>query len=579
MKTQQWKSISENTSEKLPKSATDSEAKTDNSPKPEIENLNQEHDADMMKRRWRLETRAKQLKVNKEQSSETIEVSNKEMTTAKVDNENNDDDILGILWSNKRQATITLKNIPSGRQEFVEIMMQPIPPVGEIERRAIQQNGIYYAVKNNPIASWRTEPFIRYTEDEETPTPQQQQQHQQQQPVEKSNDDVVLWYAKTFGRPESMMNSAQPSSFAQQQQQQQQPAVKHLNNSTIYVEDENKPKGKDKSKCSCWQLTLAGAKYGNLMLLLKKSAISIDVYWIMCQLAFMSGGQDAGDEYFAELDYIEVAEQIKEGYESDVEPPEPEEEEPYNPELDDDGDFQPSKSFLTRSKQRQNALKSTRANNQDEDSQERQVINFNPNADMNEDSVRENSKTCKQSDKVKSDNKKRLNFCYELNTICTPCHSSKWVVLEYYWPCWATKSNDAARSFTFNAVIAPATTSGPTNGTTTTVGRPIAQNPQSQQQQQHQQQQPEKIDNISKVKSLFMPMRESLLLTFRGAAFTLQLNNMADNLKRDAIMNTARFDKHLEEFTLIAIKLNCILKPLCNACSNCPRPSIICLEL
>lgn len=30
--------------------------------------------------------------------------------------------------------------------------------------------------------------------------------------------------------------------------------------------------------------------------------------------------------------------------------------------------------------------KSTR---QDEDSQERQVINFNPNADMNEDSVRE----------------------------------------------------------------------------------------------------------------------------------------------------------------------------------------------
>lgn len=41
---------------------------------------------------------------------------------------------------------------------------------------------------------------------------------------------------------------------------------------------------------------------------------------------FIQGGQDAGDEYFAELDYIEVAEQIKEGYESEVEPPEPEDE-------------------------------------------------------------------------------------------------------------------------------------------------------------------------------------------------------------------------------------------------------------
>ncbi|KAM7346135.1 mediator complex subunit intersex [Cochliomyia hominivorax] len=77
----------------------------------------------------------------------------------------------------------------------------------------------------------------------------------------------------------------------------------------------------------------------------------------------------------------------------------------------------------------------------------------------------------------------------------------------------------------------------------------MPQNPQGQQQQAQQHPpQPEKIDNISKVKSLVMPMRESLLLTFRGAAFTLQQNNMADNLKRDAVMNSARFDKHLEEF-------------------------------
>lgn len=57
--------------------------------------------------------------------------------------------------------------------------------------------------------------------------------------------------------------------------------------------------------------------------------------------------------------------------------------EAYQPELDDE--FTPSRSFLTRAK-KQNMSKSTR---QDEDSQERQVINFNPNADMNEDSVRE----------------------------------------------------------------------------------------------------------------------------------------------------------------------------------------------
>lgn len=99
------------------------------------------------------------------------------------------------------------------------------------------------------------------------------------------------------------------------------------------------------------------------------------------------GGQDAGDEYFAELDYIEVAEQIKEGYESEVEIPEPEEEDPYNPEGDDD-EFTPSKSWMTRAR-KQNATKSTRSSNQEEDSQERQVINFNPNADMNEDSGRE----------------------------------------------------------------------------------------------------------------------------------------------------------------------------------------------
>uniref|UniRef100_A0A0K8VPM3 Histone-lysine N-methyltransferase eggless n=2 Tax=Bactrocera latifrons TaxID=174628 RepID=A0A0K8VPM3_BACLA len=105
------------------------------------------------------------------------------------------------------------------------------------------------------------------------------------------------------------------------------------------------------------------------------------------------GGLDAGDEYFAELDYIEVAEQIKEGYESDVEPPEIEEEEDtYAPDPEDDDEFTPSKSFLTRAKNKaQKLTRSSSTQNTDEDSQERQVINFNPNADMNEDSTRESS--------------------------------------------------------------------------------------------------------------------------------------------------------------------------------------------
>ncbi|XP_075165792.1 SET domain bifurcated histone lysine methyltransferase eggless [Haematobia irritans] len=478
-------------------------------------------------------------------------------------------------------------------------------PVFKEYQKSLQKNS------NLPVSrlSRRTEPFIRYTEDEETSS-QQQQQHQQQQ-SEKANEGNRAVARKTFGRPESMMNSSQPNTTPAA------PAVKHLNNSTIYVEDENKPKGKvvyytakrnlpprkykphkcspaclfqithnlnaysplskpllsgwerfilrqkikkvvtyrgpcgkimrnmkelhhylrvtknvlnvdnfdfsheinclaeyviesaivqkrdislgqekmaiplvnyydntlppeckysakviptegvhintdpeffagcdceddcsDKSKCSCWQLTLAGAKYGNpntppeevgyqykrllehvptgiyecnVRCKCKKSClnrvvqhslqIKLQVFktsnrgWglrcindvprgsfvcvyaghLLTEAKANEGGQDAGDEYFAELDYIEVAEQIKEGYESEVEPPEPEEEEAYQPELDDE--FTPGRSFLTRSKK--NSVGKT--SRMDEDSQERQVINFNPNADMNEESVRENS--------------------------------------------------------------------------------------------------------------------------------------------------------------------------------------------
>ncbi|XP_054737558.1 histone-lysine N-methyltransferase eggless isoform X1 [Anastrepha obliqua] len=212
----------------------------------------------------------------------------------------------------------------------------------------------------------------------------------------------------------------------------------------------------DKEKCSCWQLTYAGAKYGNPNTPMEEIgyqykrlyehvptgiyecnsrckcksnclnrvaqqplAMKLQVFktsnrgWglrcindvprgsfvciyaghLLTEAKANEGGLDAGDEYFAELDYIEVAEQIKEGYESDVEPPEVEEEEDiYAPDPEDDDEFTPSKSFLTRARNKaQKLTRSSSCQNTDEDSQERQVINFNPNADMNEDSTRESS--------------------------------------------------------------------------------------------------------------------------------------------------------------------------------------------
>ncbi|XP_037896353.1 histone-lysine N-methyltransferase eggless [Glossina fuscipes] len=209
----------------------------------------------------------------------------------------------------------------------------------------------------------------------------------------------------------------------------------------------------DKSRCSCWQLTLAGAKYGNantpsnqvgyqykrllehvptgiyecnarckcksnclnrvvqhsLQMKLqvfktsnrgwglrcindipRGSFVCIYAGHLLTEAKANEGGLDAGDEYFAELDYIEVAEQIKEGYESEVEPPEPEDEEPYNPEQEDDDEFTPSKSYMSRSKAK---MKNARSNSQqfEDEFQERQVISFNPNADINEDSGRESS--------------------------------------------------------------------------------------------------------------------------------------------------------------------------------------------
>ncbi|KAH8283494.1 hypothetical protein KR018_004143, partial [Drosophila ironensis] len=209
----------------------------------------------------------------------------------------------------------------------------------------------------------------------------------------------------------------------------------------------------DKSKCSCWQLTVAGVKYCNpkkpieeigyqykrlhehvptgiyecnsrckckknclnrvvqhsleMKLQVFKTSnrgwglrcvndipkgafICIYAGHLLTETMANEGGQDAGDEYFADLDYIEVAEQLKEGYESEAEPEEPEpEEDVYRPSAEDDDDFRPNSYY-------QHKLRSTRSSigsagpNPEQDSQERAVINFNPNADLDE-TVRENS--------------------------------------------------------------------------------------------------------------------------------------------------------------------------------------------
>lgn len=87
------------------------------------------------------------------------------------------------------------------------------------------------------------------------------------------------------------------------------------------------------------------------------------------------------------------------------------------------------------------------------------------------------------------------------------------------------------------------------------------------QSQQQQQQQTEKVDNISKVKALIGPLRESLAATIKTAALLLQQNNLNDAGTKGGDMNALipRFDKHLEEFYSICdqIELNLETAKLC----------------
>ncbi|XP_016947742.1 histone-lysine N-methyltransferase eggless [Drosophila biarmipes] len=207
----------------------------------------------------------------------------------------------------------------------------------------------------------------------------------------------------------------------------------------------------DKSRCACWQLTVAGVRYCNpkkpieeigyqykrlhehvptgiyecnsrckckknclnrvvqfsleMKLQVFKTSnrgwglrcvndipkgafICIYAGHLLTETMANEGGQDAGDEYFADLDYIEVAEQLKEGYESEVDHSEPDpEDDNGGPDAEDDDDFRPNYHYQRKIK-RTSRSNSTQSN--EVDSQERAVINFNPNADLDE-TVRENS--------------------------------------------------------------------------------------------------------------------------------------------------------------------------------------------
>lgn len=159
----------------------------------------------------------------------------------------------------------------------------------------------------------------------------------------------------------------------------------------------------DKSKCACQQITIAGARYGNPKLppehvgyqfkrllqavptgiyecnsrckcnksclnrvvqfplqnklqvfktnnrgwglravndIPKGTFICVYAGFLLTEEKANENGGDHGDEYFADLDYIEIAEQLKEGYESDA-PEMSEESDEYDPEEDrnDDEDF------------------------------------------------------------------------------------------------------------------------------------------------------------------------------------------------------------------------------------------------
>ncbi|KAF5304426.1 hypothetical protein FQR65_LT07956 [Abscondita terminalis] len=85
--------------------------------------------------------------------------------------------------------------------------------------------------------------------------------------------------------------------------------------------------------------------------------------------------------------------------------------------------------------------------------------------------------------------------------------------------------------------------------------------PPQPQQQQQQQQPPQPLDNISKIKTLIGPLRESLSNTIKTAAQTLNQNSQVDvGSLKGVDVQIPRFDKCLEEFYSICDQVELHLK-------------------
>ncbi|RZF48158.1 hypothetical protein LSTR_LSTR009847 [Laodelphax striatellus] len=91
-------------------------------------------------------------------------------------------------------------------------------------------------------------------------------------------------------------------------------------------------------------------------------------------------------------------------------------------------------------------------------------------------------------------------------------------------------------------------------------GTPQGQQNMPGQPQMQQQPAQEKLDNISKVKSLVGQLRETLILTLKTAANTLVQNNLVDVGNMKQCMVAPRFDKVLEEFYSICDQMELHLK-------------------
>ncbi|KAG6457520.1 mediator of RNA polymerase II transcription subunit 29 [Manduca sexta] len=87
------------------------------------------------------------------------------------------------------------------------------------------------------------------------------------------------------------------------------------------------------------------------------------------------------------------------------------------------------------------------------------------------------------------------------------------------------------------------------------------QSPQQMQPAMPQQTQQDKMDNISKVKTLMGSLRESIPMTLKSAAQILHQNHNIDSNSQKGIDNPVpRFDKNLEEFFSICDQMELHLR-------------------